>query len=79
MTQLLNGSAQLGHVIKARRKALGLTQQALAARLAITQNRMSQIESDPGSLPFGRLVDLLNLLGLDLMVQDRKPGKKGDW
>ncbi|HVY06516.1 MAG TPA: helix-turn-helix domain-containing protein [Burkholderiales bacterium] len=77
--QLLNGSNQLGHIIKARRKALGLTQQALASRLAITQNRLSQIEAAPGSLTFDRLVDLLNILGLDLMVQDRKPGKKADW
>lgn len=77
--QLLNSSTQLGHIIKARRKVLGLTQQALAARLAIAQNRISQLESDPGSLSFERLIDLFNILGLDLIVQDRQPNKKVNW
>lgn len=79
MAQLLTNSTQLGHIIKARRKALGLTQQALATKLAITQNRMSQIEADAGKLGFDRMVDLFNILGLDLVVQDRQPRSKGDW
>lgn len=79
MAQLLTNSTQLGHIIKARRRALGLTQHALATKLAITQNRMSQIEADPGTLGFDRLVDLFNILGLDLVVQDRQPRRKDDW
>lgn len=79
MTQLLTNSTQLGHIIKARRRALGLTQKALATKLAITQNRMSQIEAAPGTLGFDRLVDLCNILGLDLVVQDRQPRRKDDW
>ena len=79
MSQLLNNSAQLAQILKARRSALGLTQQALATKLAITQNRVSQIETNPRALGFERLLELFNLLGLDLIVQDRKPGKKADW
>ena len=79
MAQLLTNSTQLGHIIKARRRVLGLTQQALATKLAITQNRMSQIEADAGKLGFDRMVDLFNILGLDLVVQDRQPRSKGDW
>lgn len=79
MSQLLNSSAQLAHILKARRRVLGLTQQALATKLAITQNRVSQIETNPGALGFERLLELFNLLGLDLVAQDRKPGKKADW
>jgi HTH-type transcriptional regulator / antitoxin HipB len=79
MSQLLNSSPQLAHILKTRRSALGLTQQALATKLAITQNRVSQIETNPGTLGFERLLELFNLLGLDLIVQDRKPAKKVDW
>jgi HTH-type transcriptional regulator/antitoxin HipB len=79
MSQLLNNSTQLAHVLKARRSALALTQQALATKLGITQNRLSQIETNPGTLGFERMLELFNLLGLDLVVQDRKPGKKVDW
>lgn len=79
MSQLLNSSAQLSQILKARRSALGLTQQALATKLAITQNRVSQIETNPSALGFERLLEIFNLLGLDLVVQDRKPGKKVDW
>lgn len=79
MSQLLTNSTQLGHIIKARRRALGLTQHALATKLTITQNRLSQLEADPGALSFERLVDLLNILGLVLLIEDRQPGRKGDW
>ena len=76
---LLTNSTQLAHIIKSRRRALGLTQGALATKLAVTQNRVSQIEADPGALTFSRLVDLFNILGLDLTVQDRQPQGKVDW
>ena len=79
MAHLLTNSTQLGHIIKARRRAIRLTQGALAAKLAITQNRVSQIEADPGALTFSRLVDLFNILGLELTVQDRQPRRKVDW
>ena len=79
MAHLLTNSTQLAHIIKARRRALGLTQGALAAKLAITQNRVSQIEANPGALAFSRLVDLFNILGLDLTVQDRQSRRKADW
>ena len=79
MAQLLTNSTQLGHIIKARRRALGLTQRSLATKLAITQNRVSQIESAPGALALDRLVDLFNILGLDLLIQNRQPRRKEDW
>ena len=79
MSQRLTNSTQLGHIIKARRRAIGLTQHALATKLTITQNRLSQLETDSGALSFDRLVDLLNILGLVLLVEDRQPGRNGDW
>ncbi|MDY0309214.1 MAG: helix-turn-helix domain-containing protein [Castellaniella sp.] len=41
----LSTSHQLGHLLTARRKALGLTQQEVASRLGISQNRYSELEN----------------------------------
>ena len=79
MAHLLTNSTQLGHIIKARRRALGLTQQTLAAKLAISQNRMSQMESGPGAITLDRLIDMFGVLGLDLVIQDRQPARKDAW
>jgi len=79
MKQTLTHPRQLGHILRARRKALRLTQRDLATKLAITQNRLSQIEADPSTIPLGRLLDISNILGLDLIVQDRKSAAQTDW
>jgi len=79
MKQTLTHPRQLGHILRARRKALHLTQRDLATKLSITQNRLSQIEADPGALPIGRLLDLSNILGLELIIQDSKSAAQTDW
>ena len=90
-SQPLTHAAQLRQILTARRRTLKLTQGALAAKLGISQNRLSEIEADPGNLGVERLLDLCNLLGLNLVIEDRaasatpvasatpaKP-KKGEW
>jgi len=79
MKQTLTHPRQFGHILRARRKALRLTQRDLATKLAITQNRLSQIEADPSAIPLGRLLDISNILGLDLIVQDRKSAAQTGW
>jgi HTH-type transcriptional regulator/antitoxin HipB len=71
MKQILTHSAQLGQILAARRRAAKLPQRALAAKLAISQNRLSEIEANPGNLTVERLLELANLLGLELVIQDR--------
>jgi HTH-type transcriptional regulator/antitoxin HipB len=71
MRQILNHSAQLGQILQSRRKALKLSQHALAAKLTISQNRLSEIESNPGTLTVERLLDFCNLLGMELVIQNR--------
>lgn len=82
MRQILTHSAQLGQILRSRRRAANLSQRALAAKLAISQNRLSEIETDPGALTVGRFVELANILGLELVIQDRPaPGRvqKTEW
>ncbi len=76
MRQILNHSAQLGQILASRRKALKLSQQALAAKLTISQNRLSEIETSPGTLTVERLLDLCNLLGLELVIQNRPAAQR---
>ncbi|MBI3376459.1 MAG: helix-turn-helix transcriptional regulator [Betaproteobacteria bacterium] len=71
MEQVLTHSAQLGQILATRRRAAKLSQRALAAKLAISQNRLSEIEANPGTLTVDRLLGLANLLGLELIIQDR--------
>ena len=73
MQQILTHSAQLGQVLALRRRAHKQSQSALAAKLGISQNRLSEIETSPGSLTVDRLLELANLLGLELVIHDRPP------
>jgi HTH-type transcriptional regulator/antitoxin HipB len=50
--------------------------------LAISQNRLSEIEANPGTLTVDRLLELANLLGLELVIQDRpatQRSSKAEW
>jgi len=78
-TDPITHPSQLSQLLKGRRKRLGLTQAQLAAKLTLTQNRLSQIETDPRGLTLDRLLDLLNVLGLEMKVEDRPVGTKSEW
>ncbi|MCX5464185.1 helix-turn-helix domain-containing protein [Alcaligenes parafaecalis] len=79
--QILSTSDQLGYQLVARRKALGLTQQEVASRLGISQNRLSELESQPSQLTVERLLALTGILGLELSVQQRSqaPLNESEW
>ncbi|MBY6347345.1 helix-turn-helix domain-containing protein [Providencia rettgeri] len=78
---ILSTSDQLGYQLVARRKALGLTQQEVASRLGISQNRLSELESQPSQLTVERLLTLTGILGLELAVQQRSqaPLSTSEW
>jgi HTH-type transcriptional regulator/antitoxin HipB len=69
--QLITTPLQLGEVLRGRRKARGMSQAELAAKLNISQSRLSTLESDPATLTLDRLLALASLLGLELVVEDR--------
>jgi HTH-type transcriptional regulator / antitoxin HipB len=68
--QLITTPAQLGEVLRARRKARGLSQGDLAAKLNISQSRLSTLESDAASITLDRLLALAGLLGLEIVIED---------
>ncbi len=71
MRQILTHSAQLGQLLASRRRKLKLSQRTLAGKLPISQNRLSEIEANPGSLTVERLLELVNILGLELVIEDK--------
>jgi len=82
MRQVLTHAGQLRQILIARRRAAKLSQRALAAKLLLSQNRLSEIEINPGSLTVERLLELCNLLGLEVVIQDRaatRPSAKAEW
>ena len=81
MRQLITTSSQIGEILRGRRKARGLPQQGLAAKLSISQSRLSTLEGNPAGLTLDRLLLLAKLLGLELVLQDRSdsPGRKAEW
>jgi|GEM_PF-675528 len=66
----INGPGQIGGILISRRKALGISQATLAAKLAISQQRLSELEKQPGSLTVERLMAWLNLLNLDISIDE---------
>jgi len=75
----LSTPQQAGQILSARRKTRGLTQTDAAASLGISQNRLSELEAHPERLTLDRLISLANLLGFDLVLQEKKPPSDLEW
>lgn len=79
MRQTVTHHGQLLSIISARRRALGLSQGQVAEKLGISQALFARFENGTRTLSAGRLVDIFNVLGLDLVVQDRAPARQQEW
>lgn len=71
MNQIISVPSQVGLVLKAERRSAKLSQKQLAAKLGLSQNRLSELETDPGSMRVDQLLAFLHALGLELQVQPR--------
>lgn len=71
--QTLTTPTQLQQAIIARRKKLKLSQTKVAARLGISQNRYSELESSIELISLDRLLVLLSVLEMEIQF-----GLKGD-
>jgi len=72
----INDPRQIGATVTGRRKHLKLSQTQVASQLALSQNRLSELESRPETLTVEQLLALLNALGLEMVVRDRGAGRK---
>jgi HTH-type transcriptional regulator/antitoxin HipB len=62
---------QLPALLKAFRKQAGLTQGQLATRLGMTQQTLSALERNANKASADRLLQLLGILGVDMVLQSR--------
>ena len=77
--QTLNHITQIGKIVAARRRALKISQQTLAAKLGISQNYLSEIESGTKKLSTQRFLEIANVLGLELVIQSKQQLPHTDW
>ncbi|MGK5038450.1 helix-turn-helix transcriptional regulator [Janthinobacterium sp. LB3P118] len=69
--------SEVGKVVRVRRLAVGLTQQRLAKFAGLSRQTVQQLEVGTiGDLSFGRLVNLLRLLGLSFDLPSIKAREK---
>ncbi|KIG08653.1 helix-turn-helix domain-containing protein [Caballeronia concitans] len=71
MQHVIATSVQMGKLLAAGRRRAGMSQAQAAARLGISQSRVSTLERTPGALTFDQLLAMLGAYGLQLVVQDR--------
>lgn len=64
-------AVQLGAVLQAARKAQGLTQSALAARIGLSQSRVSHLELNAHEMSVEQLLAWCAALGLELTIGAR--------
>ena len=63
---------QLPGLLKSLRKASGLTQLEVAARLGISQQTLSAMERRATTVGAARLMGLLNVLGVELVLRQQQ-------
>lgn len=79
MRRTITHITQLGKIIGARRHALRLSQQDLAAKLGISQSYLSEIERHVRTLSAQRLLDIANILDLELVIQSKQGSPETEW
>ena len=62
---------QLPALLRAFRKQAGMTQAAAALRLGVTQQTLSAFERNAGKLGADRLLEILGILGVDVVLRQR--------
>jgi HTH-type transcriptional regulator/antitoxin HipB len=71
-SQPLVTALQLGQLLKAARKRRKLTQVEVAARLGLSQNRVSYLEQHPDELSFKQLLGWCAAVRLELRLGERE-------
>lgn len=74
MFHVIAQSAQIAQLLAASRRQAGLTQAQAAARVGISQSRLSTLETDASALTLDQMLALCGVYGLQLQLSDR-PGK----
>ncbi len=66
---------QLSTHLRSLRKARGLSQAELGARLGVGQTRVARIEGNPTAVSVEQLIEVLGALGVRLVLRDIRPSQ----
>ena len=70
----ITSTADLGKVIRSKRKKLGYTQAQLSEYTGFSTSFISDLENGKETVELGKALFLLQLLGLDLAINNRGEG-----
>lgn len=70
MDYLIAIADQLAPHLRSMRKVRQLSQADLALKLGVTQSRIAAIERNPAAVSTGQLLEILKILGVDLVLRD---------
>ena len=70
MDYLISISDQLAPQLRSLRKVRRLSQADLALQLGVSQSRIAAIERNPAAVSAGQLLEILKVLGVDLVLRD---------
>ncbi len=77
MTRTIHTPDELGHAIRAERKAHGLTQGDLAAACGVSLRFISELERGRASAGVGRVLRVLGMLGFQVVLENPKGAGDG--
>ena len=67
----INSSKEFGEFLRARRKELRYTQSYLSELTGLSISFISDVENGKKTVELNRSIDLLSMLGVDLMLEKR--------
>ncbi len=74
MPHVIHSTGELGTLIRAERKTLGLTQSDLAAACGLSLRFISELERGRASAGIGRVLHVLAMLGLAVVIESPQSG-----
>ena len=67
----ITDTASLGNAIRSRRKELNYTQGYISEITGLSVSFLSDLENGKPTAEIGKTIEVINLLGLDILVEDR--------
>lgn len=67
----ITDAASLGNVIRSRRKELKYSQGYISEITGLSVSFLSDLENGKPTAEIGKTIDVINLLGLDILVEAR--------
>ena len=78
MEQIARSTKQLGAAIRRQRRQLDLTQGHVGAKVNLRQATVSKLEAGDAGVRLRTVIDVLNALGLELVVRPRSTAEPKD-